>query len=131
MQVVKAGTKIEAIAGALATFCNLKLIEEGGEYFIVKMERQTCRHRDTDHCAHCNDPANVPCSKWEYDKTLLETNSITDHLVRCSHVGNHTACISCNHGANHAALNDCTEHDDTCPHVAGTFVKCMPIKGGN
>ena len=130
MQIVKAGTKIEAIAGALATFCGLKSIEEGSEYFIVKIERQTCRHRDTDHCAHCKDPANVPCSKWECDKTLLETNSITDHLVKCNHVGAHTACISCNHGANHAALNGCATRRDHCKFI-DSAVTCVPIKGGN
>ena len=133
MQVVKAGTKIEVIAKALASFCNLKLIEEGGEYFIVKIERGTCRHRDTDHGKHCLDPANVPCSKWEHDKALtIPSKGITDHLVRCNHAGTIQACVNCNHGANHVALNGCTEHKDERRHSPHSLaVKCVSIKEDN
>ena len=160
MQVVKAGTKLGAIVAGLETFCGLKLIEEGGEYFIVKIGRETCRHRDTDHAEHCKDPANVPCSKWEHDESLtlttetepiacddcitvydsahkkcpkcgsIPTEGITDHLVRCNHVGEHTACVQCGHSSPHVELNACASRRDHCKFI-DSAVTCILIKEDN
>lgn len=119
-------TKLQAIVAGLEEHLGLVVIEcKGGGYEVVKKSRQNCKHRGSKHTKDCADCVNVPCPSWEYE------NAIGDHLVKCSHSGQHTACANCNHGANHVELNRCVTVGDMCKHVGYIVVKCKPIEEGS
>ena len=126
------GTKIEAIVAGLEEHLGLVIIEHGAKYEVVKKSRTNCKHRGTDHCKDCHDPANVTCPEWRYDYSgttaFVPNKDIKEHLVKCNRSGLVPACVNCNHGSNHVALNGCTEHEgDYCKYIKSD-IKCVPIK---
>ena len=108
--------KIEAIISGLEEHLGLVLVEQGSEHKLVKKGHLNCEHHGTDYTRLCTEGVNVPCEKWEYG------TSISEHLVKCSHSGKHTACVSCPHGSNHVALHDCTRHQSGCIHIDSPVV---------